>query len=127
MNHMEIKIKRSYDEPDESDGYRILVDRLWPRGLTKEEVKIDLWLKDIAPSDRLRKWFGHDVLRWGEFECSYFAELDQRPLLVMEVMAKAGYGPVTLLFSAKDESHNNAVGLKHYIETKGRKLLMEAA
>src|SRR3990172_13411977 len=106
---MKINVRKVYDEPDESDGYRILVDRLWPHGLTKGEVSADLWLKDIAPSDGLRKWFGHDPAKWGEFECAYFNELDGKRDLVMQVLDKARKGVVTLLYGARDDEHNNAV------------------
>lgn len=124
---MKIIIKRVYDEPDESDGYRILVDRLWPRGLTKGEVKADLWLKDIAPSDGLRKRFGHDPAKWGEFECSYFAELDGNRDLVKQLLGQAKKGVVTLLYAAKDDKHNNAVAIKEYILSRRRDLTKKAA
>ena len=111
-----IQIKRSYAEPDSDDGIRILVDRIWPRGIKKEHLKPDEWLKEIAPSDDLRKWFGHDVGKWGEFQKRYFAELDDRPETWKPVLERARKGKVTFLFSAKDEEHNNAVALKAYLE-----------
>jgi len=122
---MGIKVKRSYDEPEESDGYRILVDRLWPRGLTKGEAKVDLWLREIGPSDRLRTWFGHDPKKWGEFERHYFAELDAKRTLVDQIVEHAKLGPVTLLFSTSDTTFNNAEALKEYIEArdKGPKII----
>jgi uncharacterized protein YeaO (DUF488 family) len=115
-NSRMIQIKRSYAEPDSDDGIRILVDRIWPRGIKKEHLKPDEWLKEIAPSDDLRKWFGHDVGKWGEFQKRYFAELDDRPETWKPVLERARKGKVTFLFSAKDEEHNNAVALKAYLE-----------
>jgi uncharacterized protein YeaO (DUF488 family) len=106
------RIKRVYEPPDKHDGRRILVDRLWPRGLTKEKASIDLWLKDIAPSTELRKWFGHNPDRWEEFKERYLAELkgnsDQIQLLKQEL----DKGIVTLVYGAKDEDHNQAVVLQ---------------
>ena len=111
-----INIKRVYDEPDESDGYRILIDRLWPRGLSKEKAKIDLWLKDIAPSDDLRKWFVHDPNKWFDFKKRYFEEIDNNKKVLELILKKAREGTVTLLYGAKNEKYNNAVALKEYIE-----------
>ncbi|MDA8407674.1 MAG: DUF488 domain-containing protein [Deltaproteobacteria bacterium] len=110
-----IKIKRIYDEPSDDDGYRALVDRLWPRGVSKEKAQIDTWLKDAGPSDELRKWFNHDPEKWFDFKERYFAELEQQrdtlePLI--ENMAKG----ITLLYSAKDQQYNNAVALKEFLE-----------
>lgn len=102
--------------PEKSDGFRILVDRLWPRGITKEKAKIDLWLKDVAPSDKLRKWFGHDPKKWNEFKKRYFAELTNNPA-VEQLKKYIIKGNVTLLYSAKDENHNNAVALKEFLFT----------
>jgi len=112
-----IKTKRIYNKPSENDGFRILVDRLWPRGLKKAEAKIDLWLKDIAPSDALRKWFKHDPSKWDEFKRRYFKELDDNEKLIQLIMDKAGKEVVTLLYSSKEEKLNNAVALKEYLET----------
>ena len=112
-----IKTVRVYSRGEES-GYRILVDRLWPRGVRKEDAKLDLWLKEIGPSSELRKWFGHDPERWGEFKERFFVELDQKEELVDQIITKAREGDVVLLFGAKDEVHNNAVALKEYIESK---------
>ena len=113
---MKVKIKRVYEEAKREDGKRILVDRLWPRGLTKAEAKVDLWLKDIAPSIDLRKWFGHEPSKWEEFKRRYSAELernnDQLSLLKREVSA----GNVTLVYGAKDQEHNGAVILKEFLE-----------
>ena len=111
-----IKVKRIYQAADQKDGFRILVDRIWPRGLTKEAARIDLWLKDLAPSTPLRKWFGHDPALWDEFRKRYFAELDQTPGPVEQILSKAKKKQVTLLFGAKDEEHNNAVALKQYLD-----------
>ena len=117
---MYIKIKRVYDSFDESDGFRILVDRLWPRGLSKNKAKIDMWLKDIAPSNELRKWFGHKQDKWIEFRGRYFVELNKKRELIELIADKMEKGSVTLIYGAKDERFNNAVVLKEYIE-KGRK------
>ena len=111
-----IKIKRAYDEPAETDGYRILVDRIWPRGISKAESKIDEWLKDIAPSKKLRTWFAHDPDKWEEFKKLYFEELNTNTDLVEKLIAEIKRHPVTLLYAAKDENCNNAVALKEYLE-----------
>jgi len=110
-----IKIKRIYDPVSEDDGKRILVDRLWPRGLKKGEAKIDEWLKEIAPSDGLRKWFSHDPSKWQEFKNRYKKELKNKSETTEKLRAEAKKGQVTLLFSAKDVEHNNAVVLKEVI------------
>ena len=111
-----IRVKRVYETPEIGDGFRILVDRLWPRGLTKERARIDLWLKDVAPSNELRKWFSHDPERWEEFKSQYFRELDNdKTELVKLILKKAEEGVVTLLYAAKNEDNNNAVALKDYI------------
>lgn len=115
-----IQLKRIYDPPQKSDGLRILVDRLWPRGLTKEKAKIDLWLKEIAPSNTLRKWSHHDPERWPEFKKRYFAELDDHTEQLKIILSEAKGKTVTLLFAAKDEQHNNAVALKEYLEKQPR-------
>ena len=111
-----ISIERIYN-PVKGDGLRILVDRLWPRGLTKDEAKIDLWLKEIGPSNELRKWYGHDPARWVEFKKKFFQELDQKKELVEQILIRAKEEDLILLYGAKDEEHNNAVALKEYIET----------
>jgi uncharacterized protein YeaO (DUF488 family) len=113
---MSIHLKRAYDAPETSDGYRVLVDRLWPRGISKEDIKIDLWLKEIAPSGDLRKWFGHDPEKWNEFKKRYFKELDDRPDVVKQLADKVNQGPVTLVFAAKDEEFNNAVAIKEFLQ-----------
>jgi uncharacterized protein YeaO (DUF488 family) len=108
---MKLKLKRVYEEPSEADGIRILVDRLWPRGLTKEKARVDLWLKEIAPSNELRKWFAHDPAKWPEFKARYKAELKQNGpqfALLKQAITK---GPTCLLYGAKDTEHNEAVVL----------------
>lgn len=117
----EIRIKRVYDPPEPSDGRRILVDRLWPRGLKKEDARLDDWLKELAPSDDLRKWFSHDPGKWDEFRKRYEAELKQNEEAVQRLLALVREGPVTLLFGAADREHNNAVVLKEYLERLLRK------
>jgi uncharacterized protein YeaO (DUF488 family) len=115
---MKIRIKRVYEQPDSADGTRILVDRLWPRGLTKEKAKIDLWLKDVAPSTELRKWFAHDPTRWTEFQSRYHAELkhNEEPLALLE--QAAAKGPATLVYGARDQQHNEAVVLQTLLKSK---------
>ena len=110
-----IKIKRIYDPPAPGDGRRILVDRLWPRGLSKDEARLDEWLKEIAPSDDLRKWFGHDPDRWEEFRKRYREELNSHGELLKLLRTEGGKGTVTLLFAAKDADRNNAVVLKEML------------
>lgn len=113
-----IKTKRIYDALAVDDGFRILVDRLWPRGLKKDGATFDLWLKEIAPSDALRQWFGHDPAKWAEFKKRYFAELRSKQDLVALLRQHARAGAVTLLYSAKDEKHNNAVALLEYLQSQ---------
>jgi uncharacterized protein YeaO (DUF488 family) len=108
-------IKRVYDQPDPKDGMRILVDRLWPRGLSKEDAKLDLWLKSVAPSHDLRSWYSHDPQKWPEFKKRYFAELDENGDAVNELVGHLEAGKVTLLYSAKQTRQNNAVALKEYL------------
>jgi len=110
-----IKIKRAYDAPSENDGMRVLVDRLWPRGIKKEDLNVDLWLKEIAPSEMIRKWFSHDPDRWEEFKSHYFEELREKEELLMPVLA-AKTRTVTLVYGSRNTSINNAVALKEYIE-----------
>ncbi|WP_298438815.1 DUF488 family protein [Geobacter sp.] len=111
-----VGIKRIYDPPAPEDGTRVLVDRLWPRGIAKDEARIDEWLKEIAPSDELRKWFGHDPARWEEFRERYRRELEAKGEPLERLRALAGKGTVTLLFAARDEEHNNAVVLKEILD-----------
>jgi uncharacterized protein YeaO (DUF488 family) len=113
---MSIRLKRAYDAPAANDGYRVLVDRLWPRGISKEDLGIDLWLKEIAPSDDLRKWFGHDPEKWDEFRKRYFKELDDQTDEVKQLADQVKQGRVTLVFAAKDEEFNNAVALKEFLQ-----------
>lgn len=113
---MRLRAKRVYDAPAGADGRRILVDRLWPRGLSKSKAKIDFWAKSVAPSTALRKWYGHDPDKWKEFRRRYFAELDHNPEGVAELKAHLGKGTVTLLFSSKETRLNNAGALREYLE-----------
>lgn len=115
---MSIRIKRAYDPAEEDDGFRVLVDRVWPRGIAKDALKADEWVKEIAPSTALRKWFGHDPAKWDGFRERYFRELDSREELVARLRHKAKEGDVTLVFAAKDPQHNNAVALKEYLERR---------
>ncbi|MBX3639626.1 MAG: DUF488 family protein [Nitrosomonas sp.] len=112
---MNISVKRAYEKPDPEDGMRILVDRLWPRGLSKEDAGIDVWLKFVAPSNDLRKWYQHDPQKWIEFKRRYFVELDAHGDAVNELVEYIKCGSVTLLYSAKELHCNNAVALKEYI------------
>lgn len=108
----DINLKRAYEVPATGDGTRILVDRLWPRGLRKADAAIDRWIKDIAPSTELRKWFGHDPVRWLEFRQRYADEIQGQPEALDELLTCARAGRITLVFAAHDEAHNNAVVLK---------------
>ena len=116
-----IRLKRVYESTSSEDGMRILVDRLWPRGLRKEDAAVDRWLKEIAPSTELRQWFGHDPVRWPEFRRRYTAELRQHTTMLDEIRELAKQGTVTLVFGAHDEQHNNAVVLREVL-LKGRKV-----
>jgi uncharacterized protein YeaO (DUF488 family) len=110
-----VQVKRVYDPPSKDDGVRVLVDRLWPRGLSKARASVDLWLKDIAPSVALRRWFNHDPTRWGEFVRRYAEELDKKHASVAALAGAVRRGRVTLLFGARDARHNNAVALHAYL------------
>ena len=112
---MQIWIRRAYEEPTGQDGRRVLVDRIWPRGVSKERARIDDWLKSVAPSDELRQWFGHDPQRWDEFRERYFDELDAVPDVVKQIGQWVEEGRVTLVYGARDEQHNNAVALRDYL------------
>jgi uncharacterized protein YeaO (DUF488 family) len=114
----ELKIKRVYETPDKNDGKRILVDRLWPRGLTKEKAKVDLWLKDIAPSTGLRKWFGHDPKKWRSFRGRYQTELKHHAVQLKVINSNVKVGLVTLVYGARDQDHNEAIVLKQFLEGK---------
>jgi uncharacterized protein YeaO (DUF488 family) len=113
-----IKLKRVYEKETPDDGARYLVERLWPRGVKKESLHIDGWLKDAGPSTELRKWFSHDPAKWSEFQRKYFAELDHAADAWTPIHEAARHGTVTLLYSSHDTEHNNAVALKEYIEHK---------
>jgi uncharacterized protein YeaO (DUF488 family) len=114
-----IKLKRAYDQPAASDGRRILIDRLWPRGVRKEDAAIDEWMKELAPSTALRKWFGHDPARWQEFRRRYLEELHQHPEELDRLRALGRQGPVTLIFAARDEIHNDAAVLRDVLMNGG--------
>ena len=114
-----IRVKRVYDPPSAEDGLRILVDRLWPRGLSKERAQVQLWLKEIAPSAELRTWFGHDPARWEEFRRRYRGELSAKTDLLRHLREKEREGPVTLVYAARDEARNNAVVLKELLDGEG--------
>lgn len=114
-----IKIKRVYEKPAKADGWRVLVDRLWPRGMKKEAARVDVWMKDVAPSTALRKWFGHEPEKWSEFQKRYRRELERKTELLAELkkMAKE-HGTLTLLYGAKDEEHNDAAALASVLKAK---------
>src|SRR5262245_3448939 len=110
-----IKLKRAYEPPAHDDGIRILIDRLWPRGVKKTAASIDEWLKEIAPSTALRKWFGHDPSRWPEFRRRYQKEIAEHPMELDRLRALVQHGPITLVFSARDQEHNDAVVLREML------------
>lgn len=118
MAKTDLRIKRVYAAPSRDDGRRILVDRLWPRGLTKEKAKVDLWLKEVAPSTELRKWFAHDPKKWPEFKRKYLEELKQQSGPLAQLRHEAAQGPVTLVYGARDEEHNEAVVLLGLLQHK---------
>ena len=111
-----IKLKRAYEKPSRDDGSRILVERLWPRGLTKERAAVDLWLKEVAPSPELRKWFGHAPAKWEQFQKRYWKELEAKQAAVRLLRHKGKQGTVTLVYAARDEEHNGALALKRFLE-----------
>lgn len=113
-----IRVKRIFEPPEPADGYRLLVDRLWPRGVSKERAALDAWMKEIGPSAKLRGWFGHDAARWQAFKRRYAAELDKRQDLVAEIRTLSHKRTVTLLYSARDPDHNQAVALAEYLAAK---------
>ena len=117
---MAVKVKRVYQPASPEDGTRVLVDRLWPRGVSKASLKLDAWLKEIAPSNELRQRFHHDKDNWEEFQKMYFKELDGHSDLVEQLIQKSNAGNQTLLYAAKDEVHNNAIALRNYLEAKLR-------
>ncbi len=111
----DIRTKRVYEQSSPDDGFRVLVDRVWPRGMKREQVKADLWLKDVAPSTVLRRWFGHDPSKWEEFKRRYFAELENHAKAVELLLNEASKGPLTLLFSARESKYNQAAALQEYL------------
>lgn len=113
-----IRIKRSYEPVDEQDGARFLIDRLWPRGIAKKDFQLTAWMKEVAPSQALRQWFHHDTDRWEEFRKRYLVELEQKPETWQPILQAARLGNVTLLFSARDREHNNALILKEFLEER---------
>lgn len=115
-----IRIKRAYESASAEDGYRVLVDRLWPRGVSKEEARLDAWMKEIAPSEELRQWFDHDPDRWEEFAGRYRAELQEKEGLLRALRERAARGTLTLVFAARDTERNNAVVLMEYLGETGR-------
>ncbi|HEY5981961.1 MAG TPA: DUF488 domain-containing protein [Anaerolineales bacterium] len=115
---MPFKIKRAYDPPAAADGQRILVDRLWPRGVTKEKLRLDAWMKELSPSNELRRWIHSDPSHWAEFKRRYFKELDAQPESVADLRKRGRAATVTLVFSAKDPERNNAAVLKEYLERR---------
>jgi len=115
---MAITLKRAYDPPAKGDGTRILVDRLWPRGIKKDNARIDLWLKDAAPSSALRAWFAHDPAKWRTFKARYFKELEDNPDVVTVLLHQARNADITLVYAARETRYNNAVALKAYLETE---------
>jgi len=113
-----IQVKRVYDDLEPNDGARLLVDRIWPRGVSKERAALDAWMPEVGPSSELRRWFGHDPSLWREFKQRYASELDDRPELVAEILELASQGRVTLLYSARDREHNQAVALAEYLRER---------
>jgi uncharacterized protein YeaO (DUF488 family) len=113
-----IQVKRAYEPPSKNDGTRFLVERLWPRGVKKENLQVEDWLKEVAPSSELRQWFQHDPAKWDEFRRRYFRELEKNPDAWQPLLARARRGRVTLVYSAHDTEHNNAVALKQFLEAK---------
>lgn len=111
-----IQLKRAYEPASKEDGQRILVERLWPRGISKEKADLTAWLKDVAPSPELRKWFSHDPAKWEEFRKRYWAELKQHPEALVQLKQYTRRGKVTFVYGARDEQHNSAVLLKEYLE-----------
>ena len=113
-----IRLKRAYDDPAPEDGDRFLVDRLWPRGVKKEDLHVAAWLRDVAPSTELRKWFGHDPAKWDEFQRRYTAELESNSAVWQPILDAAKRGTITLVYGAKDTEHNDAVVLKNFLDRK---------
>jgi uncharacterized protein YeaO (DUF488 family) len=123
-----LALKRVYDKPEPEDGVRFLVERLWPRGIKKNALRLDGWLKDVAPSDALRRWFSHDPKKWTGFQQRYFAELDSHPEACEQIRSAARHVRVTLVYSSHDTEHNNAVALKEYLNARmGKKRTLNHA
>jgi uncharacterized protein YeaO (DUF488 family) len=116
-----IRLKRAYDRVSRTDGRRFLVERLWPRGVSKETLRVEAWLKEVGPSTELRKWFSHDPKKWARFRERYFHELDSRPEAWHSIVAAARHGTVTLVYSSHDTEHNNALALQEYLRTRSRR------
>ena len=116
-----IRLKRAHDAISRTDGMRFLVERLWPRGVSKATLQLDAWLKEVGPSTALRKWFSHEPEKWREFRRRYFRELDSRPEAWEPIMSAARRGTVTLVYSSHDTEHNNAVALQEYLQAKSRR------
>ena len=112
------RVKRAYQSPAPDDGLRYLVDRVWPRGVTKNALDVADWVREVAPSDSLRQWFGHDPAKWEEFKQRYFSELEAKPATWQPLLEAGRHGAVTLVFSARDEAHNQAVALKEFLDKK---------
>jgi uncharacterized protein YeaO (DUF488 family) len=115
-----LKLKRAYEEPSGEDGFRVLVERLWPRGLSKGRAAVDLWLKEVAPSPELRKWFAHDPAKWEQFQQRYWEELERKKDEVDLLLDRSREGTVTLVYAARDEAHNGALALKRFLERHER-------
>jgi uncharacterized protein YeaO (DUF488 family) len=115
---MAIQLKRAYDKPQKGDGFRVLIDRIWPRGIRKEDLRLDEWLRSLAPSTELRQWFGHDPEKWEEFRRRYFRELDTHPEEIKLLREKMREGPLTIIFGSREERFNNATALKEYLENR---------
>jgi len=118
---MDIRVKRIYDHTDPEDGFRILVDRLWPRGLSKQDARVDSWMKSIAPSNELRKWYNHDPEKWTEFKERYYTELAENSEAITELLAHIKHGRVSLLYSSKEQNLNNAIALRDYISSVSKR------
>ena len=112
---MPIKLKRVYEKPEVSDGKRVLVERLWPRGLSKEKAQVDLWIKDAAPSTELRKWFNHEASKWEQFKSRYFKELDSKTEVLEPIIQMLGKDRISFVYASKEETHNNSAALREYL------------
>jgi uncharacterized protein YeaO (DUF488 family) len=117
---MMITLKRAYDSVSRTDGKRFLVERLWPRGVSRAKLRVDAWLKEVGPTTELRRWFSHDPRKWSEFRRRYFRELDSRPEAWQPIVSAAQHGRITLVYSSHDTEHNNAVALQQYLQAKPR-------